>query len=320
MQSFKAYLDKLVSFLDEIPYATIHNDEDQSFVDSRADLFPFGQEGWSQIKFAKSNDKLTQLKENFIIELTNNSYSTFFNFDLYCHEAISKIRIVSEKYISININDLDINTRNDFIIRYLDYFELIYDDPNEPPYSMPVELVLAENEFVTLPIRILVEISNYFEYQKQTIIDLLSELDRYHKPKIKRKYNSGYSYQFFKFDHAKVGRRRSFDECIETFFSTLISEGYISGEDCLNSLKKSFDDQESLFKVIWEIDGSALYYLIKKLNNNYIFDAKGSITNIIPKIFAKPDGSNFEPDELYSRHLSKTLTRKLDRIILILKQ
>lgn len=315
-------LNNLISNLNEAPIAHLDDQQEETFFDINGIVTEFEAMQWAQIKFSKPNNVLENLRNEFEIEFTNNRLTDGFRLEFVCQKTINALLEIKSRFTDRILHTLNIKLRTDFIVKYFspDEDEIVEVEPEHQVYR-PKILVLGVDQYDTIPDRILQEISDHFTYQEGFINDLLAYIAIYYKPKTKRKYNQDYPFKYFMFDRSKVGKRRSFQDCIESFFNKLYESGYVSGSMYLSLLTHFFSNDGSDLRVKWNASGATLFYLIKKLSSEgYIKDARKSIVNIIPLIFVKADGSDFTDKELHSSTPSKKITLDLDKIIRLLAQ
>lgn len=314
----------LISYLEESSIAYLSDQEQEIYIDSHGHVDYCDFKEWGYITFKNKFDTLDALRQDFYDEITNNQHSLNFNENYYFNEAITEFNELLKKFTSINIGNLEVKIRTDLCVKYLNYFETDFsEDENEIGVGSPIEIVLAKDQYEKISILLLKQISAYFKFQEKYIKNVLNHLHKFYQPKCKRGYNEDYPFEYFMFNTSKIGKRRSKKDCINSFFAALIEVGYIGGPESLNHLTLYFNDKHppSYSKVVWMAKGRLLYDIIKELNSRkYIFEAEGSISNIIIKIFVKEDGTDFTPAELYSRHSSKKMTQEINNIIQLLGQ
>jgi len=320
-------LNKLISNLNEAPIAYLYDQEEEALVDLSGIVTEFEAIHWAQIKFINQNNTLVNLRNEFEIEFTNNRLIEGFRLEFVCQKTTFNLLGIKSRFTHRIFRKLNIKIRTDFIVKYFSPDE---DEIVEVEYGhqecRPKILVLEVGQYDTIPDQILENISEHFTYQEEFINDLLAYLAIYYKPNNKRKYNRAYRFKYFMFDRDKIGKMRSTDDCIESFFNALIDGGFVTGSNSIFLLSlyfsnNNFSNNDSNLKVRWNAGGANLFYLIRELSSKgFIKDARKSIVNIIPLIFVNENGLDFTDNELNSSTPSKKITSELDRIIRLLGQ
>jgi hypothetical protein len=317
----KSFYNELISLYERVPVAYLFDQDEETIIDEFGNEIKYEYIPWNQITFNIQHKEFENVRNEFEKEFDSNNSIVGFRLDFFCQEAIFKITTVKKKFANFTLHGLNIKIRSDFVIRYLsrDEEEFVEDEFGHS-VSRPKIYVLELDQLDKLPLSTLKIISKYFTFQEESINKVLAYLNKYYKPNAKRNYNKSYGLKYFMFDNSKIGKRKLPQDCIDSFFNALINNGYVSGKDCFLHLKRYFNNSDSEIKVTWKSGGNNLFYLIKKLNKNqYIKNARGSMTRIIRNIFVKLDGSEFSDNELNSSTPGKKVTSDLDRIIQLLK-
>jgi hypothetical protein len=314
----------LISYLEKSSIACISDQEEVFSIDKEGNEYFEAFKPMAHLSFNNDLNVLNELRQEFYDEITNNQFTLGFNLNLYFSEAITEFNNLLKKFTSINIDNLEIKIRTDLCVKYLDYLETNYSgDMNGIGVSSPVEIVLAKDQYGKIPTPLLKKISAYFRLQEKYIKSVLTHLNKFYQPSEKRGYNKDYLYDYFMFDHTKIGKRRSKKDCINSFFSAIIDAGLISGDNSLKHLTLYFDNKHprTYSKVIWNGSGRQLYEFIRQLTDRkFLYESKGSTSNIIIKIFVKPDGSDFTQNELYSQNPSKKMIKAMSNFSKLLLQ
>lgn len=308
--------NNLFSYLQKVPVARLLDQEPAFLIDDDGEEIIIHHQQWTHIEFNNPKNELVKLRQNFEKEFNHNKHITIFNSNSFCDEVIHRLIDLKKMFTSINLNGLAIKIRTDFNVKYLDYIEHDFmGNPNGVPFARPEESILGVDQYETIPVKFLNEISEYFTFQEEFIKDLLKDFNSYYnKNENKRKYDPSYRDLYFKFDISKIGNSDEPYKSINDFFKGLIDKKYVEEEN-LKNLQKCFSNIRSLQNIRWLKSKQELYYLIKRLiEQGYIVNPKRETSRIIARIFINKDGSAFLPEDFHSLHDPKN-TSALDDII-----